>query len=182
MKKQSSKKRKIFSCLALFFSLIAIGSSSQAASRKLYFALANNFASQCNPDYLSNNQGTGSPTNYNYGKKTRPKLNNKITDINLPSFSVDNTFYTSAVNLQETNCNGLIYQNYQPNLLSLFYDISEWRFPTSQIPLVTSPMPKGTDVPQSESVSEIPVPGAIWLFVTAMVGIYGLRKPRLVKV
>jgi hypothetical protein len=182
MKKQSSKKRKIFSCLALFFTLIAIGGSSQAASRKLYFGLANNFRSQCNPDYQSINQGNGSPANYTYGKTARPKSNNKVTDINLPSFGVDNTFYTSAVNLQETNCNGFINQIYQANLQSLFYDISEWRFPTSQAPLVINPMPKEADVFQDKSVSEIPVPGAIWLFGTAMVSMYGLKKSKLVKV
>jgi hypothetical protein len=181
VKKQSSKKRKIFSCLFLFFALIAVGGSSQAASRKLYFALANNFNSQCNPDYQSINQGT-SPANYYYGNAVRPKSPSKVTDLNLPSFGVDSTVYTSAVNLQEANCNDLINQNYQANLHGLFYEISEKHLPTAQVSLVIHPLPNEPDVSQSESVSEIPIPGAIWLFGTAMVGMYGLGKRKFVKV
>ncbi|MBM4207142.1 MAG: hypothetical protein FJ190_03660 [Gammaproteobacteria bacterium] len=56
MKKQSSDQRKYIASLVLFFTLIGMGGDLSAATKRLYFSLANNFDSQyvgnsqCNPN------------------------------------------------------------------------------------------------------------------------------------
>jgi hypothetical protein len=183
VKKQSSNMRKIFPCLLLIFVSVGVGSNLYAASRKIYFAQANGFNSQCSPDYQSITQPSGAPNSYMYGNTVRAKPQKTgNADQELPSFGVDTTVYASSVNLQETNCSSYINQNNQANPNNLFYDVWERIVPGAPVSLIVNPISKENAPPPNNGISEIPAPAALWLFGSATFGMYFLRKRKQVKV
>lgn len=174
MKKQRRDLRKKFAEFIVFLALIASGGNLSAATRHVYFAMTTDYGvqsnNQCSPGYLPAVPLTGAPVNP--VKVRQPRFVYPWQQ--LPSYGITAAFYGLSFNQQGGSCDNYSYTNNQVNQNSLYYSAWAGVDTTSFVsPIVNLSL---------RNVSpEMPLPAAIWLFGSAVVGMFGLGKRKQVK-
>lgn len=189
MKKQSSDQRKIFSSLVLFFTLLGIGTDLSAATRRFYFSLASNFDSQyngsyqCNPNYQPGSRALSGPINTAKSKVLKAKqLKATVAMANLPRFGVNNTTFGISYNLQDSYCGDFYSQNNRAYLTTLFNNAWQGIESFTDFSQTLTPATTVNNLSANIANTETPIPAAVWLFSSAMIGLLGIARRKRINV
>lgn len=205
MKKQNSIMRKLMASGVLFASALFGASNTQAAPVKYYASQVISFSSQWSSNDWSAAQALGVPNTFGYGDiptAWAPGPANGTLEFLTLGFS---QLYATGVTIRETYGNGFVKKIELLDLSNIFHTVWEGIDPSQPGSPVdffvdwgqTNYLSNGIriwvdtnhdlnaweeiDSVQIHGVSEVPVPAAVWLFGSAMAGVFGFGKRKQVK-
>lgn len=205
MKKQNSLVRKLIASAALMASALFAAERAQAAPLNFYASQVLGFSSQWSSGAWSASQALGAPNTFNYGDIATAwapaPMNGGLEFLTL-GFS---QLYATGVTIRETYGNGFVRKIELLDLNNIFHAVWEGVDPSQPGSPVdffvnwgqTNFLSKGIkiwvdtnhdmraweeiDSVEIHGVSEVPVPAAVWLFGSAMVGMFGFGKRKQFK-